>query len=90
LAILFGVRCIPSRVDAAAVSGEAVYKEFCASCHDHPEPRVPPRSALRDVYMGTAQLRPFELDGDHLSLVPRWEREDGVKVQGARTFERVQ
>jgi hypothetical protein len=31
-------------------------------------------------YMGTAQQRPSELDGDHLSPVPRWEREDGVKM----------
>jgi hypothetical protein len=44
---------------------------------------------LRDVYMGTPQPRPFELDGDHLRLVPRWEREDGVKMLGVRTFERV-
>jgi Lipocalin-like domain len=44
---------------------------------------------LRDVYMGTAQLRPFDLDGDHLRLVPRWERADGMKMQGVRTFERV-
>jgi len=44
---------------------------------------------LRDVYMGTPQPRPFELDGDHLRLAPRWERADGVKMQGVRTFERV-
>jgi hypothetical protein len=44
---------------------------------------------LLDVYMGTAQQRPFKLDGVHLSLVPRWERADGVKMQGVRTFERV-
>jgi hypothetical protein len=44
---------------------------------------------LRDVYMGTPQPRPFELDGDHLRLVPRWEREDGMKMLGLRTFERV-
>jgi polyvinyl alcohol dehydrogenase (cytochrome) len=30
-----------------SVSGEAVYREYCASCHDHPAPRVPPRSALQ-------------------------------------------
>ncbi len=44
---------------------------------------------LRDVYMGTPQPRPFELNGDHLRLVPRWERADGVKMLGVRTFERV-
>src|SRR3984957_13026817 len=29
------------------VSGEAVYHEYCASCHDHAGPRIPPRSALQ-------------------------------------------
>jgi polyvinyl alcohol dehydrogenase (cytochrome) len=29
------------------VTGEAVYREYCASCHDHPGPRIPPRSALQ-------------------------------------------
>src|SRR5580692_1941580 len=28
-------------------SGEAVYREYCASCHDHAGPRIPPRSALQ-------------------------------------------
>jgi hypothetical protein len=44
---------------------------------------------LRDVFRGTDQPRPFELDGDHLSLVPVWIREDGVRVRGVRKFERV-
>jgi len=44
---------------------------------------------LLDVYIGTPQERPFELDGDHLRLVPRWERADGVKMRGVRAFERV-
>jgi polyvinyl alcohol dehydrogenase (cytochrome) len=35
------------RVNADSVSGEAVYREYCASCHDHPAPRIPPRSALQ-------------------------------------------
>jgi polyvinyl alcohol dehydrogenase (cytochrome) len=29
------------------VSGQGVYREYCASCHDHPGPRIPPRSALQ-------------------------------------------
>ena len=44
---------------------------------------------LWDVYIGTGQERPFELTGDHLSLVPRWEREDGMKMTGVRTFVRM-
>jgi polyvinyl alcohol dehydrogenase (cytochrome) len=35
------------RVKADQVSGEAVYREYCASCHDHPGARIPPRSALQ-------------------------------------------
>jgi mono/diheme cytochrome c family protein len=34
---------------AAPDSGEAVYKEFCAACHDHPGPRIPPRAALQQL-----------------------------------------
>ena len=37
---------------AGTVSGEATYKEFCASCHDHPGPRVPARSALQQLSVG--------------------------------------
>src|SRR5271155_4664539 len=48
-AILFGAGWLPSRVNAGPVSGEAIYKEYCASCHDHPGPRIPPRSALQNL-----------------------------------------
>ncbi len=48
-AVLFGAGWVPSGVNAASVSGEAVYKEYCASCHDHPGPRIPPRSALQKL-----------------------------------------
>ena len=37
----------PRSANADHVSGEAVYREYCASCHDHPGPRIPPRSALQ-------------------------------------------
>ncbi len=49
LAILFGPRWSPSRVSAAPVSGEKIYQEYCASCHDHAGPRIPPRSALQKL-----------------------------------------
>ncbi len=32
---------------AQGVSGEAVYKQRCASCHDGASPRVPPKAALQ-------------------------------------------
>ncbi len=44
---LFIAGWVPRRVNADQVSGEAVYREYCASCHDHPGPRIPPRSALQ-------------------------------------------
>ena len=37
------------RAQAKQPSGEAVYQQYCASCHDHPTPRVPPRSALQNL-----------------------------------------
>jgi polyvinyl alcohol dehydrogenase (cytochrome) len=40
---------LPRDVKADGVSGEAVYREYCASCHDHAGPRIPPRSALQSL-----------------------------------------
>src|SRR5262249_53021810 len=34
---------------AAPVSGEAVYKQRCAACHDSASPRVPPRDELKKL-----------------------------------------
>jgi polyvinyl alcohol dehydrogenase (cytochrome) len=34
---------------AQGVSGEAVYRSRCASCHDGASPRVPPRAALQQL-----------------------------------------
>jgi polyvinyl alcohol dehydrogenase (cytochrome) len=34
---------------SAPVSGEAVYKQRCASCHDSNNPRIPPREELRSL-----------------------------------------
>src|SRR5215475_14637610 len=46
LAVLFA--CAPLRL-SGAVSGEAVYKQRCASCHDSPGDRTPPRAALNQL-----------------------------------------
>ncbi|MEP6925925.1 MAG: lipocalin-like domain-containing protein [Pyrinomonadaceae bacterium] len=43
---------------------------------------------LSDTYLGTTQERPFELQGDSLTISPRYT-EDGKIVQGLRVFERV-
>ncbi len=34
---------------APKAAGEAVYKQRCAGCHDQPNPRVPPRTALSQL-----------------------------------------
>ena len=31
-------------------NGEALYQKRCAACHDQPSPRIPPRSALQNLY----------------------------------------
>jgi polyvinyl alcohol dehydrogenase (cytochrome) len=36
-----------AHADTDNVSGAAIYREYCASCHDHAGPRIPPRSALQ-------------------------------------------
>jgi hypothetical protein len=38
--------------------------------------------------IGKAEQRPFELDGDRLTLTPQWEQ-DGKVIYGIRVFERV-
>jgi polyvinyl alcohol dehydrogenase (cytochrome) len=48
-AVLLIAGSFPRRAKADGVSGEAVYREYCASCHDHAGPRIPPRSALQDL-----------------------------------------
>jgi hypothetical protein len=43
---------------------------------------------LYSVYIGAREERPFVLEGNRLTLVPRWEQ-DGKSIQGIRVFERV-
>jgi hypothetical protein len=43
---------------------------------------------LYDVYIGRAEERPFELDGDRLTLKPRWVQ-DEQQWLGIRVFERI-
>ena len=33
----------------AGASGEGIYKQYCASCHDQITPRIPPRAALQKL-----------------------------------------
>ena len=43
---------------------------------------------LHDVYVGRDEARPFELDGDTLTIKPHWTA-DGQEWTGVRVFKRV-
>src|SRR5262245_18502286 len=49
LAIAFVLALSAPSLAAATVSGEVVYKERCASCHDSGNSRVPPRDELKKL-----------------------------------------
>jgi polyvinyl alcohol dehydrogenase (cytochrome) len=62
--------------------GEAIYKEHCASCHDNPEGRIPPRSTLaimrtpeevvRSLTTGMMQQQGMPLNQDDKRRVAMW------------------
>lgn len=60
---------------AHAQDGATVYKQHCASCHDVPQGRVPPASALRkmsiDQVMNALEIGPMKTIGDTLSPADR-------------------
>lgn len=61
---------------AAPVSGEAVYKQRCAACHDSADQRVPPRDALKQL--SVARIRrtlEFGAMANVASTMQREERE---------------
>jgi polyvinyl alcohol dehydrogenase (cytochrome) len=47
IAVIFAVSLFLPRLSAAPVSGEAVYQQRCAGCHDSGSQRVPPREELK-------------------------------------------
>src|SRR5262245_53154937 len=47
ITLIFALGIFAPALSAAAVSGEAVYKQRCAACHDSGSPRVPPREELK-------------------------------------------
>jgi polyvinyl alcohol dehydrogenase (cytochrome) len=47
IVITFAVSLFIPRLSAAPVSGEAVYQQRCAGCHDSGSQRVPPREELK-------------------------------------------
>src|SRR5689334_11263803 len=49
VAVLFAFSMISAGTAAAAVSGEAVYQQRCAQCHDSGNARIPPRAELNKL-----------------------------------------
>jgi len=49
IAITFAVAVFVPVLSAAPVSGETVYRQRCAACHDSGNPRVPPRDELKKL-----------------------------------------
>src|SRR6516164_1440750 len=52
LLFLAAASAIFAQTPAAKPSGEAVYRQRCAGCHDRSDPRIPPRSALGQMPAG--------------------------------------
>jgi polyvinyl alcohol dehydrogenase (cytochrome) len=46
-AVMFALGALTPALSAAPVSGEAVYQQRCAACHDSGNARVPPRNELK-------------------------------------------
>ena len=49
IGITFALSTLAPALYAAPVSGEAVYQQRCAACHDAANPRVPPRDELKKL-----------------------------------------
>ena len=49
IGITFALSTLAPALYAAPVSGEAVYQQRCAACHDAANPRVPPRDQLKKL-----------------------------------------
>src|SRR5215813_5272050 len=47
--VTFAVTLFVPVLSAAPGSGEAVYQQRCAACHDSGSPRVPPRDELKKL-----------------------------------------
>jgi polyvinyl alcohol dehydrogenase (cytochrome) len=57
--LLVVLSLVPVTATAGPVSGEVVYRQRCAACHDQTNPRIPPRTALSQM-PATAILRALD------------------------------
>src|SRR5215467_8029763 len=69
-------------LSAAPVSGEEVYKQRCAQCHDSGNPRVPPRSELNKFSVARI-LRTMDF-GDINNSAARLRQEEREAVAAYR------
>jgi polyvinyl alcohol dehydrogenase (cytochrome) len=76
--------CLAAPAYAQAPSGEAVYKQSCAACHEGSIPRMPTRAALRELtpeHVETA-LSSFSMRRQGASLSPAQRRAVAEYVTG--------
>ena len=58
-------------LSAAPVSGEAVFQQRCAACHDSGDPRIPRREELKKLSVTTiTRTLDFRTDGQHRFYAP--------------------
>jgi polyvinyl alcohol dehydrogenase (cytochrome) len=69
------ITVVPS---SAQVSGESIYRERCATCHEQVSPHIPPRSALQDM-SASRILRSLDF-GAMMTIAYPLRREERVAV----------
>ena len=77
LALFFAV-AVPAGTLSAATSGEAVYKQRCAACHEQINDRIPPRAALQK--MPSARILRALDAGAMMAIAFTISREDRMAV----------
>ena len=82
--LFFGFLSIaPVLFAADAPSGQTVYQQRCAACHDQGGRAIPPRSALQQIYAARILRARFRSDDENIAYVmPRSEREAVAKFLG--------
>jgi polyvinyl alcohol dehydrogenase (cytochrome) len=78
IAITFALGTLVPAVYAAPVSGEAVYQQRCATCHDSANPRVPPRDELKKLSV-TRILRAMDF-GEMNNIASKLRQEEREAV----------
>ena len=83
-AAVVGLAAAPAQAQAPSGSGEAVYKQSCAACHEGNLPRMPNRAALRELtpeHVETA-LSSFSMRRQGANLSPAERRAVAEFVTG--------